>query len=78
MTDAAKLKPLPFDKLLVDDSSRLTRNMADWLIVSDTMDEQYLCGLAEKVHHGPTRRGKNGRPAVSGVELQINEEPRSS
>lgn len=63
------------------------------------MDEQYLVGLAEKVHRGqegrvlkglhpggrcygytnvpiedPSRHGKYGRPAVSGVRLEINEE----
>ena len=84
---AAKRRPKPFDCLLVDDSSRLTRNLADGLKTTalfkfneidvvfvsqnfDTshensrmmvtmhgmMDEQFLVGLAQKVH-----RGQEGR-----------------
>ena len=84
---AAKSRPKPFDCLLVDDSSRLTRNLADGLKTTalfkfneidvvfvsqnfDTshensrmmvtmhgmMDEQFLVGLAQKVH-----RGQEGR-----------------
>jgi site-specific DNA recombinase len=125
----AKRKPLPFDRVLVDDTSRLARNVADALKLAEMMsyhgvymtfvsqgidsqektarqlitlhgmmDEQYLVGLADKVHRGqegrvlnrlnpggrcygylnvpiedPTRTGKYGRPAVSGVRLEIDE-----
>ena len=127
---AAKGKPRPFDRILVDDTSRLARNTADFLrlvailrfhevhvtavsqgidtqqkstrpllAVQGMMDEQYLVGLAEKVHRGqegqgrkglipggrcygyvnvpiedPNRQGKYGRPAVSGVRLEIHQE----
>ena len=127
---AAKQKPRPFDSLLMDDTSRLARDLSDALrtlkilefygvtIVSVSqgidsaqgnarpllamhgmMDEEYLAGLASKVHRGqegrvlhgyttggrvygytnvpiedPTRTGKYGRPAVSGVKLVIHPE----
>jgi DNA invertase Pin-like site-specific DNA recombinase len=130
LVQAAKGKPRPFDTLLVDDTSRLARDLADALrtlkilefygvtIVSVSqgidsaqgnarpllamhgmMDEEYLAGLASKVHRGqegrvlhgyttggrvygytnvpiedPTRTGKYGRPAVSGVKLVIHAE----
>ena len=126
----AKRKPRPFDRILVDDTSRLARNVADALKLAETlsyhgvymtfvsqgidsqdktarqlitlhgmMDEQYLVGLAGKVHRGqegrvlnrlhpggrcygylnvpiedPTRTAKYGRPAVSGVRLEIHSE----
>ena len=127
LLSAAKSKPAPFNCVLVEDSSRLGRDLGDTLqttkllnfhevsVVSVTqgidttednsrslltlhglMDEQYLSGLREKVHRGqegrvlqglhpggkcygyrnipiedPTRKGKYGRPAVSGVRLEI-------
>ena len=127
LLSAAKSKPVPFDCVLVEDTSRLGRDLADTLqttklldfygvsVVSVTqgidttednsrslltlhgmMDEQYLSSLREKVHRGqegrvlqglhpggscygyrnipiedPTRKGKYGRPAVSGVRLEI-------
>jgi site-specific DNA recombinase len=130
LVEDAKRKPRPFDRILVDDTSRLARNMGDCLRVVEIlqfhsvpisavsqgidteqkstrpllafqgmMDEQYLVGLAEKVHRGqegrvlkglhpggrcygytnvpiedPTRQAKYGRPAVSGVRLEINAE----
>ena len=130
LTEEAKRKPPPFDRILVDDTSRLSRNTADFLrvieilrfngvyviavsqgfntqqkstrpllVLQGMMDEQYLVDLAEKVHRGqegrvlkglnpggrcygyvnvpiedPNRQGKYGRPAVSGVRLDINEE----
>jgi DNA invertase Pin-like site-specific DNA recombinase len=122
---AAKTTPRPFDRILVDDTSRLSRNTSDFLHLVEVlqfhgvaltavsqgidtdhkatrpmlafqgmMDEQYLVGLAEKVHRGqegrvlkglhpggrcygyrnvpiedPTRAGKYGRLAVSGLEI---------
>lgn len=88
-----KQKPVPFDCLLVDDTSRLARNLADVLNLNDRlryqgafiyavaqrldcrektsrplltlhgmMDEQFLQGLAEKVH-----RGQEGR-ALAGMQ----------
>jgi DNA invertase Pin-like site-specific DNA recombinase len=130
LVEDAKRKPRPFDRVLVDDTSRLARNIGDFLRVVEIlqfhgvpitavsqnisteekttrpllafqgmMDEQYLVGLAEKVHRGqegrvlkglhpggrcygytnvpiedPNRQGKYGRPAVSGVRLEINGE----
>ncbi|WP_158821766.1 recombinase family protein [Granulicella sp. S156] len=127
---AAKTKPRPFDCLLVDDTSRLARNLPDVLNMNDRllysgvfiyavaqrldcrektsrplltlhgmMDEQFLVSLGEKVHRGqegralkgmqpggrcfgyrnvpiedPTRMGKYGRAAVSGVKLEFDEE----
>ena len=127
LVSTAKSKPAPFDCVLVEDTSRLGRELADTLqttkilnfhgvsVVSVTqgidtsednsrslltlhglMDEQYLSGLREKVHRGQegrvlqglhpggccygyrnipiedkTRKGKYGRPAVSGVSLEI-------
>ena len=126
----AKSKPRRFDRLLIDDTSKLARNLADSLNLTETlryygvsvtfvsqgidsgqatarqlltlngmMDEQYLVNLAEKVHRGqegrvllglqpggkcygyrnspitdPTRKGKYGRDAVSGVRLEIEPE----
>jgi site-specific DNA recombinase len=126
----AKRKPRPFDRILIDDTSRLARNMAEALTMVATlkfhgvgvsfvsqgidtldksarqlvafngmMDEQYLVGLGDKVRRGqegrvlkglnpggrcygyinvpiedPSRPGKYGRPAVSGVRLEINED----
>jgi DNA invertase Pin-like site-specific DNA recombinase len=128
LVNAAKFKQRPFDCLLVDDTSRLARDLSDALrtvkvlefhnvaVVSVSqgidsaqgnarqllamhgiMDEQYLVDLAKKVHRGqegralkgyttggrlygytnvpiedPSRTGKYGRPAISGVELVIN------
>jgi site-specific DNA recombinase len=125
----AKRKPCPFDRILVDDTSRLARDVADALnmvailrfngvgvtfvsqgidtldksarqlvTINGMMDEQFLVGLADKVHRGqegrvldglnpggrcygyvnvpiedPSRPGKYGRPAVSGVELRVDE-----
>lgn len=130
LIEDAKQRPRPFDRILIEDSSRLARNLEDALRVEailrfndvfvtsvsqgfdsqqkfsrqlltlhGMMDEQFLVGLADKVHRGqegrtlkgllaggrcygyrnvpiedPTRTGKYGRPAVSGVALQINEE----
>jgi len=129
----AKRKPRPFERILIEDTSRLARNLEDALRTIETlrfngvfihavsqgidsehktarqlltlhgmMDEQYLVGLADKVHRGqqglvlqglqpggrcygyvnvpiedPTRPGKCGRPAVSGVRLAINEQEAS-
>ena len=129
ITDAKK-KPRPFDRILIDDTSRLARNVAEALTMVATlkfhgvgvsfvsqgidtldksarqlvtingmMDEQYLVGLGDKVRRGqegrvlkglnpggrcygyinvpiedPSRTGKYGRPAVSGVRLETNEE----
>jgi len=127
---AAASKPRPFDRILVDDTSRLARNVADALKMVERltyygvgvtfvsqgidslektarqlvtlhgmMDEQFLVGLADKVHRGqegrvlngmnpggrcygyinvpiedPTRQGKYGRPAVTGVILKVHPE----
>lgn len=126
---AAKVKSKPFDCLLVDDTSRLSRYLPDVLSMNDIllyhgmfiyavaqnldcrekasrplltlhgmMDEQFLVSVAEKVHRGqegralngmnpggkifgyrntpvedPTRMGKYGRAAVSGVKLERDE-----
>jgi site-specific DNA recombinase len=126
----AKRKPRPFDRILIDDTSRLARNVAEALTMVATlkfhgvgvsfvsqgidtldksarqlvtidgmMDEQCLVGLGDKVRRGqegrvlkglnpggrcygyinvpiedPSRPGKYGRPAVSGVRLEINED----
>ncbi len=126
---AAKMKPKPFDCLLVDDTSRLARYLPDVLSMNDKllyhgvfiyavaqrldcrektsrplltlhgmMDEQFLVSLGEKVHRGqegralkgmqpggkcfgyrnvpiedPSRTGKYGRAAVSGVKLEFDE-----
>ena len=90
---AVKQKPVPFDCLLVDNTSRLARNLADVLNMNDRiryqgafiyavaqrldcrektsrplltlhgmMDEQFLQGLADKVH-----RGQEGR-ALAGMQ----------
>jgi DNA invertase Pin-like site-specific DNA recombinase len=127
---SASRKPRPFDRILIDDTSRLARNVADALkmverlsfygvyvtfisqgvdtaektarqlvTIHGMMDEQFLVGLADKVHRGqegrvlkglnpggkcfgyvnvpiedPTRQGKYGRPAVSGVRLEVHPE----
>jgi|ERR1700722_6403401 site-specific DNA recombinase len=124
----AKRRPRPFDRILIDDTSRLARNVSDALKMVETllfngvgvtfvsqgidtmdkmarqlvtingmMDEQFLVGLADKVHRGqegrvlkglnpggklygyvnvpilnPGRPGKYGRPAVDGVDQEIN------
>jgi site-specific DNA recombinase len=129
----AKGRPRPFDRILVEDTSRLARNIEDALRVIETlrfhgvhvhavsqdidsedktarqlltlygmMDEQYLVGLADKVHRGqegrvlqglhpggkcfgyvnvpiedPSRPAKYGRPAVSGVRLEMHPEEAS-
>ena len=126
----AKRRPLPFDRILIDDTSRLARNLADALNMVETLrfhnvgvtfvsqgidtldktarqlvtingmaDEHFLVGLADKVHRGqegrvlkglnpggklfgyinvpilnPNRPCKYGRPAVDGVDQQINAE----
>lgn len=126
----AKRMPRPFDRILIDDTSRLARDVAEALTMVATwkfhgvgvsfvsqgidtldksarqlvtfngmMDEQYLVGLGDKVRRGqegrvlqglhpggrcygyrnvpiedPSRPGKYGRPAVSGVQLEIQEE----
>ena len=126
----AKQRPRPFDRILIDDTSRLARNVTDALRMVETlkfhgvgvtfvsqgidtldkmarqlvtlngmMDEQFLVGLADKVHRGqegrvlkglnpggklfgyinvpifnPNRPGKYGRPAVDGVDQEINPE----
>ena len=90
ITDAKRL-PRPFDCLLIDDTSRLGRNLTDVLKVSDSlnhhgvflyfvsqqldsrdrsfrqlqvmnglMDEQFLIGLADKVHRGQEGRVLQG------------------
>jgi site-specific DNA recombinase len=125
----AKQKPRPFDYILIDDTSRLARNLEDslrtakqldfygvkvffvsqgidsgdkssrtMLTMHGMMDEQFIQGIADKVHRGQegqvlkglqvggrcygyrnspiedkTRMGKYGRPAVTGVRLQIEE-----
>ncbi len=125
----AKQKPRPFDYIVVDDTSRLARNLEDSLRIAKQldfygvrmffvsqrldsgdkssrtmltmhgmMDEQFIQGLADKVHRGQegqvlkgrqaggrcygyrnrpiedhTRLAKYGRPAVIGVELEIEE-----
>jgi DNA invertase Pin-like site-specific DNA recombinase len=130
LIEAAKQRPRPFDRILIEDSSRLARNLEDALRIEailrfndvfvtsvsqgfdsqqkfsrqlltlhGMMDEQFLVGLADKVHRGQegrtlkgllaggrcygyrnvpiedhTRTGKYGRPAVSGVALQINDD----
>lgn len=127
---ASKTFPLPFDCLVVDDTSRLARYLPDVLKMNDQlqyhgvfiyavaqrldcrektsrplltlhgmMDEQFLVSLGEKVHRGqegralngfqpggkcfgyrnvpiedPTRSGKYGRFAISGVKLEIDED----
>jgi site-specific DNA recombinase len=89
----AKKTPRPFDCLLVDDTSRLGRNLTDvlkvseilrhsgvflyfvsqrlesrddrlfrqLLIVNGMMDEQFLVGLADKVHRGQEGRVLKGQ-----------------
>jgi site-specific DNA recombinase len=88
---SAKLRPAPFDCLLVDDTSRLARYLPDVLGMNDKlrfygvfiyavaqrldcrektsrplltlhgmMDEQFLVGLAEKVHRGQEGRALKG------------------
>lgn len=91
LIQAAKRKPRPFDRLLVDDTSRLARDYADssklvktlqfygvevsvvangidtsqksskmTMAVMGIIDEQYLDGLAEKVHRGQEGRVLKG------------------
>ena len=87
----AKRRPRPFDRILVDDTSRLARNVADALkmvelltfhnvgvtfvsqgidtldktarqlvTINGMMDEQFLAGLADKVHRGQQGRVLKG------------------
>ena len=128
--EAVKRNPKPFDRVLVDDSSRLARNLEDALRIESILrfnsvfvtsvsqgfdsqqkssrqlltlhgmiDEQFLQGLADKVHRGqegrilkglidggrcfgyknipiedPSKPAKYGRPAVTGVRLEIDPE----
>ena len=130
LLEHSELTSRPFDRILIDDTSRLSRNIEDALRVISTLkfygvfvtavsqridskdkssrqlltlqgiiDEQYLEGLADKVHRGqegqvrkglhpggrcygynnvpiedPARKEKYGRPAVSGVRLQVNDD----
>ncbi len=91
LIEAAKQNPRPFARLLVDDTSRLARDVADALNMVKTldyhgvhvlfvsqqidsgqksarslltlhgmMDEQYLVGLADKVHRGQQGRVLDG------------------
>jgi len=91
---AAKQRPRPFDRLLVDDTSRLARNLEDAIRVVKTlefcgvhvvsvtqgtdtqdrssrslialfglMDEEFLIGLADKVHRGQLGRILEGYTA---------------
>lgn len=88
---AAKERPRPFDRLLIDDTSRLARNIEDslrvvkilefngvhvvavsqgidsqnksarqFLTLHGMMDEQFLVGLADKVHRGQEGRVLQG------------------
>ena len=130
LLSAAKQRPRPFDCVLIDDTSRLARNLPDALrfieilnyngvhVVSVTqgidtaadnsrmlltmhgmVDEQFLVGHRQKVHRGQegrvlqglnpggrcfgylnvpiedtTRKEKYGRPAVTGVRQEIEED----
>jgi DNA invertase Pin-like site-specific DNA recombinase len=130
LINAAKSKDRPFDCILIDDTSRLARDLSDALRIVKTLeyhgvacvfvsqgidtslgnarpllamcgivDEEYLTGLASKVHRGQegralsgfttggrvygydnvpvedrSRTGKYGRPAVLGVNLEVNPE----
>src|SRR5271170_5811959 len=87
----AKRRPRPFDRILIDDTSRLARNVGDALKMVETlkfygvgatfvsqgidtldkmarqlvtlngmMDEQFLVGLADKVHRGQQGRVLKG------------------
>jgi site-specific DNA recombinase len=87
----AKRRPRPFDRILIDDTSRLARNVGDALKMVETlrfhgvgvifvsqgidtlekmarqlvtlngmMDEQFLVGLADKVHRGQEGRVLKG------------------
>ncbi len=91
LIEEAKRKPRPFDCILIDDTSRLARNVADALKMVEVlqyhgvrvifisqgidtsdktarqlltfngmMDEQYLVGLADKVHRGQEGRVLKG------------------
>jgi site-specific DNA recombinase len=91
LVEDAKKRPRPFDRILVDDTSRLARNVADGLRLTETlryhgvyltavsqgidseqktarqlltlhgmMDEQFLVGLADKVHRGQEGRVLKG------------------
>lgn len=91
LVEEAKKKPRPFDRLLVDDTSRLARNVVDGLKIIEglqyvgvfftavsqgidseqktarqlltlhgMMDEQFLSGLADKVHRGQEGRVLQG------------------
>jgi site-specific DNA recombinase len=83
LIEHAKRRPRPFDRILIDDTSKLARNVADALnmvatlqfngvgvtfvsqnidtldktarqlvTINGMMDEQFLVGLADKVHRG--------------------------
>ena len=107
----AKRRPRPFDRILIDDTSRLARNVGDALKMVETlkfhgvgvtfvsqgidtldrmarqlvtlngmMDEQFLVGLADKVHRGQEGRvlkGLNSGGKLYGfliiVLLEIND-----
>jgi site-specific DNA recombinase len=91
LVEAAKRRPRPFDRILIDDSSRLSRNVSDSLNITailkfnevfvtsisqgidsqqqtsrqlltlhGMMDEQFLIGLADKVHRGQEGRALQG------------------
>jgi site-specific DNA recombinase len=91
LIEAAKRRPLPFDRILIDDTSRLARNLEDALrmvevlkfqsigvtfvsqgidtldkmarqlvTINGMMDEQFLTGLADKVHRGQEGRVLKG------------------
>jgi site-specific DNA recombinase len=91
LIEGAKRKPRAFDRILVEDTSRLARDISDALKVSQIlkyhgvyitavaqgidsedksarslltlhgmMDEQFLVGLADKVHRGQEGRVLNG------------------
>jgi DNA invertase Pin-like site-specific DNA recombinase len=91
LLEAAKQHPRPFDRVLIDDSSRLARNLEDalrtvailqfhgvyvtfvsqgfdsqqktarqLLTLHGMMDEQFLQGLADKVHRGQEGRVLKG------------------
>jgi len=91
LISAAASNPRPFDRILVDDTSRLARNVADTLNIIERLrfygvgvtfvsqgidtlqksarplmalhgmiDEQFLVGLADKVHRGQEGRVLKG------------------
>jgi site-specific DNA recombinase len=99
----AQLRQRPFDRILIDDTSRLARNVADalkmveilafhnvgvtfvsqgidsleksarqLLTINGMMDEQYLVGLAAKVHRGQEGRVLKGLNAGGKLSGYIN------